>query len=560
MSETGELSRFLEGFYGPSNEEDLLHVMRCLGDTIAKYPDGDAERKILEHVQSCRDVCLQFPKECGKDLLDYQSDAVKHLLVNRGLIAAFATGMGKTITAVSTSACIHYVCKFLSKPVNIVVVTPASLVSNMSSEFRKFPYFIRNPNSYTVVGSEIFRRIVLAKKYLAMGDDHDPVKKKLIDQYSSSKITIDRHTLLIVDEAHEFKTDWDYTFHEPAFGAEEIDSMTRAKVFMEDVVPYVWKLLLMTATPALNRWYDIINLIAAVKGIPRDAYTKSVFVVPESRIPLQYATLVPTLSQSQKDAIRSDRIANEYPVIANTTLFDNAIVFRSVDYSTGNFPERHDVYQDAVMSHRFYLEYRRVVDSHRRKKKDNDDDEAQNAFTLQRKISSIPNNPKMTLLESIVRSEKYKKISIYSRFVGPLKGVMSFIEDMKESYTLFMITGELTKSKKDLVLEQFNLSSKAIILLSDAGGQGLDFKGINASIVYEPGINDSREEQFIGRAVRYRSHHHLPPEERFVDVIKLVMRFPVMRNEYTPDETLIINSLKKSMQSTFLINQLKNLQ
>ena len=31
--------------------------------------------------------------------------------------------------------------------------------------------------------------------------------------------------------------------------------------------PYIWKILLLTATPMLNRWFDIMNLIAAVKGV-----------------------------------------------------------------------------------------------------------------------------------------------------------------------------------------------------------------------------------------------------------------------------------------------------
>jgi len=609
MAEFGEhqvdLMEFLVDFCGTKggNMSIAEKQISCVMETIEKYgAEGYSPEEVcgilLNQIKQCKDECLAFPSEYGKDLMDYQSRAVQHLLVNPGLLTAFATGTGKTLTAVSSAACIHHVCRFLSKPLSIVVVTPASLVSNMENEFKKFPYFKRNPGAYIVVGSEMFRRYVLAKKYeeelnakiISTGNPvnakaiyyvMNPEKGRLLDQtvFSKSPINFDlnHNTFLIVDEAHEFKTDWDFMFHESVYGKVDPESNTRAKVFMELVVPKVWKILLMTATPALNRWYDILNLVCAVKNIPRSEMKLCVKEEKKYRIFRTLQPLIPSMTHEQKDIINTvlspeqlqtsnPQFEMAYPVILRKECFTNSIMFRNVDYTSGDFPSRRDTYLKAFMSPSFYREYMTIVAKHKKKDKNTGDqleDQAQQAFTLQRYIAMIPGNPKNAELVDIIRSGAYKKISIYSRFVGPLKGVRDHISDIANElgYSLDMITGELTKSQKDATLKKCIEAEKAIILLSDAGGQGLDFKGLNVSIVYEPGINESREEQFIGRAVRYRSHIHLPPEERNVVVIRMVMMFPpgLNKNEYTPDQALIANTLAKAAQSTFLLNQLRKI-
>lgn len=614
-----ELVDLLTGFCGKKEgaSEILLEWFDCLASTIGRYEEVKsltAEEvcgTILQHIMQCQDECLAFPSEYGKDLLDYQRTAVQHIILNPGLITAFATGTGKTLVAVSTSACIHYLCKFLSKPIQIVVVTPASLVTNMENEFKKFPYFMRNPGAYIVVGSEMFRRNVIAQDYAQDMKRYEdefahtpglgkklyyqnyPERGKLMDQQLFSKsgaIPLDQNTLLIVDEAHEFKTDWDFTFHEAEFGGEDVDSETRAKIFMEKCVPKVWKILLMTATPTLNRWYDILNLISAVKDIPRSAYPSAISSVPNNQIPRHLQSLVPYLSREQCYVIGNVYISPpdaskpgedlsrkpvgnftmRYPVIIKPELFRGAVMYRDVNYESGDFPTRTDTYVHAVMSRQFYDSYMSTVAEHKRSNAVYANADAvseklaKQAVTLQRRVATLPGNPKNELLRNYLREGNYKKIAIYSRFVGPLKGLQEYLAaDAKTGgYTIGMISGELSKPKRDELLKTFNESEKFIILLSDAGGIGLDFKGINLSIVYEPGVNESREEQFIGRAVRYRSHHHLPLEERKVLVVRLVMMFPpntmnFKNSERTPDQTLVASTLVKAAEARFFTNQLK---
>jgi hypothetical protein len=61
-------------------------------------------------------------------------------------------------------------------------------------------------------------------------------------------------------------------------------------------------------------------------------------------------------------------------------------------------------------------------------------------------------------------------------------------------------------------------SKVKVILISQAGSEGLDFKFIRQVHVLEPWYNMNRIEQIIGRAVRTCSHKDLPFEERNVEI------------------------------------------
>ena len=57
-----------------------------------------------------------------------------------------------------------------------------------------------------------------------------------------------------------------------------------------------------------------------------------------------------------------------------------------------------------------------------------------------------------------------------------------------------------------------------VILISQAGSEGLDFKFIRQVHILEPWWNMNRIEQIIGRAVRTCSHKALPFTERNVEI------------------------------------------
>lgn len=57
-----------------------------------------------------------------------------------------------------------------------------------------------------------------------------------------------------------------------------------------------------------------------------------------------------------------------------------------------------------------------------------------------------------------------------------------------------------------------------VIIISDAGSEGIDFKFIRQIHILDPWYNNNKNEQIVGRAVRYCSHSALPLNERNVEI------------------------------------------
>ena len=88
-----------------------------------------------------------------------------------------------------------------------------------------------------------------------------------------------------------------------------------------------------------------------------------------------------------------------------------------------------------------------------------------------------------------------------------------------------MITGDTRLSpNNDLDVksltndDNINGNKIKVVLISEAGSEGLDFKAIRQIHILEPWYNMNRIEQIIGRGVRNFSHKDLPFEERNVEI------------------------------------------
>lgn len=88
-----------------------------------------------------------------------------------------------------------------------------------------------------------------------------------------------------------------------------------------------------------------------------------------------------------------------------------------------------------------------------------------------------------------------------------------------------MITGDKSLSpnnpmeiKRLTDVENKDGTKIKVVLISQAGSEGLDFKFIRQVHILEPWYNMNRIEQIIGRAVRTCSHKNLPFEERNVEL------------------------------------------
>jgi hypothetical protein len=101
-----------------------------------------------------------------------------------------------------------------------------------------------------------------------------------------------------------------------------------------------------------------------------------------------------------------------------------------------------------------------------------------------------------------------------------------------------MITG--TESLSPNNVEELKMATNSdniygekvkVILISQAGAEGLDFKFIRQVHILEPWYNMNRPEQIIGRAVRSCSHKDLPFSERNVEIYLYGTTLPNEREE-----------------------------
>lgn len=67
-------------------------------------------------------------------------------------------------------------------------------------------------------------------------------------------------------------------------------------------------------------------------------------------------------------------------------------------------------------------------------------------------------------------------------------------------------------------LNQYNSGSKKIVMIHPEITEGISLKGTRQFHILEPVKNSALLHQIIGRAVRYKSHAHLPPEKRLVKI------------------------------------------
>jgi hypothetical protein len=101
-----------------------------------------------------------------------------------------------------------------------------------------------------------------------------------------------------------------------------------------------------------------------------------------------------------------------------------------------------------------------------------------------------------------------------------------------------------------------------VFLISKAGGEGLDLKGVRDVILFESSWNAATEEQVIARAVRLKSHTHLEKEDQKVDVWRLLLVKPedAAENDELPsvDEYLYDLSLRKAKKIKQYLKIIRN--
>lgn len=377
-----------------------------------------------------------------------------------------------TLTAITASQC------YLDRnPTNkVVFVGPASLLSNFKKEMKA--YGTKHNDRYELYTFDKFMNVAKVGRAIDCNK-----------------------TMLIVDEAHNLRTLVTYTRDKA--GREKIKEGKKTKAVI-DCAYKADKVLLLTATPFVNSLTDFIPLINMLYG----------------------RTLVGTRNDVNIGRVK-DEIGKKPTKETLTTL--RYYLKDKVDVNDCRdptfFPERIDNVRKVNMSDTFYNIYLRTIRGEVLFGIDFGAHPEAFYHAYRRAVNKAGPEYYTTKIKDALPILRKGKALIYSNWVAFGVNVLEKALE-HEGIRFNTITGDTKKEDRAVIVKNFNDDQFQTLIITKAGGEGLDLKGVRSVVVLEPPWNDAGLEQVIGRAIRYKSHAHLPPSQRKVDVYMMSLVEP----------------------------------
>lgn len=394
---------------------------------------------------------------------------------NRGGIAFWGVGTGKTVlTVVSIRAYLHYYPEG-----KVVFIAPSGLLSNLIKTLFLFGLDIRD------------RRI----QYFSF------------EKYVKSKASC-KNALLVIDEAHNLRTEIEFRKESP----EELEQAKkdleagkdivrkvkkggRAWAVIDKCAPHASKVLLLTATPLVNKPYDINNLITMIDGrklpLPETEFLE--IITNKNRATDFLSYRVSHFVRKFEDEDFPERKEN---FLFTTMTEDETKQYNEVQKLKMGFGESEEIEIDGeTYSSAFYSGQRQF-------------------------INRVGGNKKMKLVAGHIRKDQQSVV--YISFVE--KGISNFKSLLdKKNIKYRVVSGEEGAVEKQEAVEGYNNREIQVIIISKAGAEGLDLKNTNNLYVIDQPWNEAMREQVVGRGIRFRSHKDLPKEKRFVNVYNVFL-------------------------------------
>lgn len=313
-----------------------------------------------------------------------------------------------------------------------------------------------------------------------------------------------RNCLLIIDEAHKFGTLGKYTTL--LLKATSVASQT----------------FLLTATPVSNNIYEIIPLYCII--------TKTQDVLME------------TIEQFKEylDAANYNAL---YKLFKNRVAFFNAT-------------DREFYPKEAY--HKITFE---MTDVYYKLYKDVEDNQNKNIFSsgnlsvfyngIRRGVNYLGNtitSPKVVWSVNKIKHDVKlnHKVLFYSNWLAAgSRLVMKELDALGIPYSF--LNGSLSKTQRRDAIDSYNKGYTRVLFISSSGAEGIDLKNTRTVILLESHWNSEKTRQVVGRAIRYKSHQELSPNQRKVDVYQLVLQKPKDTKDKLPsaDDYLLQMSERK---------------
>jgi len=419
------------------------------------------------------------------ELKPYQKIPVEFMKYNRAILLYFSPGAGKTYTALYAVYQFKY---------DVIIIGPKSSKKAFADSILKTEMDQTRFSFYT----------------------YTKIKKIL-----ETNITIFKNKSVIVDEAHNLRNENMYN------------------LYIASALSLASKIILLTATPVVNYLNDLSVLVNIIKG--------------EDVLPTERKLFDQLFYDEEKMVLINEQF-----------LFDK--IKDTVSYykinDTENYPSTDTHNIEIEMSHEQIDEYIYYIKKIIYEDKDivsgvdilNIDygllpNKKKNFFLnatrqLSNTVKNSPTSPKIKeIYEKIV--EGPYPIIVYSNFLkNGIYTMAVLLELNKISYKT--ISGFTTNERLNIIVNNYNNGMYKVLLISSAGSESLDLKNTRQIHIMEPHWHDSRINQVIGRAIRYKSHESLPMDERHVDIYYWISVFPNHIKNLSADQFLVKLSRKKT--------------
>lgn len=486
-----------------------------------KYTNED-----VINMECVKNVDIEFHKN--------QYSIIKHLLNNRGLLAIHGTGCGKTLAAVASAEC--YLKLFPNR--KVLVITPTSLQENFKNNIRNY-YLAKNEKlsfkkyifaSYSKIMNEFKRNpsLKMCNGNFVILDEAHTLRSQVIVTSTKTK-GVGAQSILKCSSQYTERSEGEGEESKSEGEGEESESVLSAgSDVLKSINKGAHKVLLLTATPVLNHLYDISNLIQIIDG--KGPITPYEF-----------------------DQILNDDVLFEKYFKCKVSMFEKC------EFDT-NFPRYSEHEIIIQMNKEYYKNYYSIELAQLLQSPF-----GQNPMTFYHGVRRAANkideeSQKIQWVIDKVKDSigKKRRVVVYSSWI---ESGINILKDRLDEVGIknVFVSGSLIKAERDNNVKKFNNDENEVnvLLISKAGGEGLDLKGVRDIILLEPVWNKGSEDQIIGRAIRYKSHTHLPLEEQLVDIWKLYLDKPQFHDREKGDirhesADIILKNLIESKQSQHL--------
>ena len=336
--------------------------------------------------------------------------------------------------------------------------------------------------------------------------------------------------IIIIDECHHLR------------------NQTKQMMFIINSLHLAYKIILMSGTPIINHPVDIAVLINIIKNKEVMTTDKSLFDfyyiedINNNNYDVTFKN-IEELKEKLSNAISYYEPKNgsilkidiEYPKTYLSTA--QLIEYKNYIVKLINPISKRIVHLETdINAEDFNVDFQTL------------DIKKKNAFlTATRQLSNTVNNdsnaPKiLKIIEHIKKGPK--PVLVYSNFLA--NGIYPISVNLnKENISHKIIKGSTSQEKMSKIINEYNERKFDVLLISSAASESITLLNTRQIHILEPHFNESKINQVIGRAIRYKSHDKLPINERQITIYHWLSIFPNVIQYKTADEYLIWITRKK---------------